>query len=258
MVVVNSKYSENTDDEAASPVRAALPFARLFDLHKKSVFSLCMRITGDVTRAEAVMETSFLQAFRRSAQMPAEPSFSGWLCEAARRNLFSPGALATWQSQNLEPALQPSRRKSAVRAIARDEMVRCIKHLSSPRRAIFVLHEIEGLTHCEIARLLHCSEAHSKAELHQARLQVRQSLLIDRPVDNPISAGCKRHHVFDRAAYLQFPATHEKDATRADVPGSAYGRHTLSSCAYDLHWKLQLEPFSSSLLNHVLNLDPFH
>ena len=72
--------------------------------------------------------------------------------------------------------------------VDRIALIRAIGELPQGYRSIFLLHDVEGYGHQEIARLLHCSVGNSKSQLHKARLKIRESLLAKARVPEPAPA----------------------------------------------------------------------
>jgi RNA polymerase sigma-70 factor (ECF subfamily) len=162
-------------------------FAALFNAHKRRVYSLCLQMTGDVADAEDLTQDAFIQVFRKLATFRGASAFSTWLYRVAvntalmklrrRRpqqvSLDEPVCLESSFVQReysrSDPHLQGT--------VDRVALVRAIKKLPDGYRTIFILHDIEGHDHREIAQLLHCSIGNSKSQLHKARLKIRELLL---------------------------------------------------------------------------------
>jgi len=161
-------------------------FARLFELHKGRVYSMCLLMTRDVAEAEDLTQDSFLQVFRTIGSFRGDAAFSTWLCRVAintvlmKRRRKSPPSFsldepAAAESPSLLRSLGRSD-QSLTGAIDRIALRRAIQELPDGCRTIFALHEVEGLQHHEIARLLGCSIGNSKSQLHKARRKMRELL----------------------------------------------------------------------------------
>jgi RNA polymerase sigma-70 factor, ECF subfamily len=172
-------------------------FATLFDLHKKRVYSLCLRMTGNVVEAEDLAQDAFIQVFRKLETFRGDASFSTWLYRVVvntvlmklrRRHLkeVSLDEPVRLESSNVprEVAREDSKLIGTVDRIA---LHRAIQDLPKGCRTIFLLHEVEGYEHHEIARMLRCSVGNSKSQLHKARLKMREILSrkIIQPSDSP-------------------------------------------------------------------------
>ena len=166
-----------------------LCFAALYAQHKRRVFSLCLRMTGDHSQAEDLTQEAFVQLFGKISLFRGESAFSTWLHRLTvnivlmhfRKKVLAEVALDdTSDSQQEE---QP-KREIAVRdnslhgSVDRIALQRAIVKLPPGYRVIFVLHEIEGYEHNEIAEILGCSIGNSKSQLHKARMKMRTLLAL--------------------------------------------------------------------------------
>jgi len=161
-------------------------FARLFELHKSRVYSMCLLMTRNVAEAEDLTQDSFLQVFRTIGSFRGDAAFSTWLYRVAMNTVLMKLRRKSPPSFSLdEPASagSPSLRRSLGRsdqsltgAIDRIALRRAIQELPNGCRTIFALHDVEGLQHHEIAELLGCSVGNSKSQLHKARLKMRELL----------------------------------------------------------------------------------
>jgi RNA polymerase sigma-70 factor (ECF subfamily) len=196
-----SETDQSPDTEAALVARARegdeLAFAALFHRHKKRAYSLCLRMTGNVAEAEDLTQDAFIQVFRKLATFRGDSAFSTWLYRVVVNTVLMRLRSRSLLQVSLD---QPIQMESSVLprdvscddaslrgAIDRMALVRAIQKLPPGCRTIFVLHEVEGYEHHEIARMLHCSVGNSKSQLHKARLKIREQLGIHqaRPASRP-------------------------------------------------------------------------
>jgi RNA polymerase sigma-70 factor, ECF subfamily len=164
-------------------------FAQLYSIHKRRVYSLCLRIVGNVAEAEDLTQEAFLQFHRKIETFRGESALSTWLHRLAINvvlmHLRKKGLQLTSLDEMMAPDLA-QRPPSSFGApdpilsgtIDRLELQRAIDDLPTGYRLIFMLHDIEGYEHNEIAKLLHCSIGNSKSQLHKARLKLRDALRI--------------------------------------------------------------------------------
>ena len=164
-------------------------FAALCTQHKRRVFSLCLRMTGDHSQAEDLTQEAFVQLFRKISLFRGESAFSTWLHRLTvnivlmrfRKKVLAEVPLDDRSDSQQED--QP-KREIAVRdnslhgSIDRIALQRAIVKLPPGYRVIFVLHEIEGYEHNEIAEILGCSIGNSKSQLHKARMKMRTLLAL--------------------------------------------------------------------------------
>jgi RNA polymerase sigma-70 factor, ECF subfamily len=161
-------------------------FSALFDLHKKRVYSLCLRMTGNVVEAEDLAQDAFIQVFRKLETFRGDATFSTWLYRVVVNTVLMKLRRRHLREVSLD---EPVRLESSTvpRDIGRDDgklvgtvdriaLSRAIQELPKGCRTIFLLHEVEGYEHHEIARMLRCSVGNSKSQLHKARLKMREML----------------------------------------------------------------------------------
>jgi RNA polymerase sigma-70 factor, ECF subfamily len=201
-------------------------FAELFQVHKRRVYSLCLRMTGDVVEAEDLMQDAFIQVFRRLETFRGDASFSTWLYRVVvntvlmklrRRHLRE---VSLDEPVRLESSLVPREighnDMELTGTIDRIALERAIQELPRGCRTIFLLHEVEGYEHHEIARLLRCSVGNSKSQLHKARLKMRE-LLFPKKRILPVLASDGTHRQTKPAKLAM-----TKRLTPAEAPSNQY------------------------------------
>jgi RNA polymerase sigma-70 factor (ECF subfamily) len=167
--------------------------ASLFELHKKRVYSVCLLMTKDTAEAEDLTQEAFLQVFRTIGTFRGEAAFSTWLYRIAVNTVLmklrrqkSKAALSMNEPVSPEsPNLAHDLGKKDPRlsgTIDRIALIRAIEALPDGCRTVFMLHEIEGYQHHEIAALLNCSIGNSKSQLHKAKLKMRDLLFPKRRI----------------------------------------------------------------------------
>jgi len=161
-------------------------FAALFYAHKPRVYSLCLRMTNNTAEAEDLTQDAFLQVFRKLATFRGDSALSTWLYRVAvntvlmhfRKKGLRQVSLDESSSQDTrvvkrEYGSLDERLSGCVDRIA---LARAMQDLPAGYRTIFLLHEIKGYEHQEIARILRCSVGNSKSQLHKAKLKMRELL----------------------------------------------------------------------------------
>lgn len=167
-------------------------FAQLYALHKRRIYSLCLRMVGNIAEAEDLTQEAFLQLHRKIATFRGDSAFSTWLHRLAINvvlmQLRKKGLSLISLDEAMEPAPEegPSRSFGApdltlTGAIDRLALERAVGELPAGYRLIFILHDVEGFEHNEIASMLDCSIGNSKSQLHKARLKLRDALRAQRP-----------------------------------------------------------------------------
>ena len=179
-------FSEAQAIEQAK-VGDAYAFEQLYGLHKRRVYSLCLRMTGNTAEAEDLTQEAFLQLYRKIGTFRGESAFSTWLhrlsVNVVLMHLRKKGLPEVSLEETLEPQQEDGPKKDiGVRdnvlagSIDRVNLERAIENLPPGYRIIFVLHDIEGYEHNEIAEMMGCSIGNSKSQLHKARMKLRDLL----------------------------------------------------------------------------------
>lgn len=162
-------------------------FEALYGLHKRRVYSLCLRMTGNTAEAEDLTQEAFLQLYRKIATFRGESAFSTWLHRLAVNVVLMQLRKKGLPEVSLEETMEPQQEDGPKKDIgARDNVLagsidrvnleRAIESLPPGYRIIFVLHDVEGYEHNEIAEMMGCSIGNSKSQLHKARMKLRDLL----------------------------------------------------------------------------------
>src|SRR5499425_3713582 len=165
-------------------------FEFLYNLHRRRVYSLCLRMTGNTASAEDLTQEAFLQLFRKIATFRGESAFSTWL-----HRLVVNAVLMHLRKKGLQQVPLDETDNSQEDAVKREygdddrrllgsvdrlALARAIAQLPPGYRSVFVLHDVEGYEHNEIAQIMDCSVGNSKSQLHKARLKLREALRRER------------------------------------------------------------------------------
>ena len=161
-------------------------FAALFHAHKGRVYSICLRMTNNTAQAEDLTQDAFLQVFRKLDTFKGNSALSTWLYRIAvntvlmhfRKKALKQISLDEPSSQDVKQVRREygSRDGRLSGSVDRIALIRAIKDLPAGYRTIFLLHEVEGYEHQEIAKILDCSVGNSKSQLHKAKLRIREFL----------------------------------------------------------------------------------
>jgi RNA polymerase sigma-70 factor (ECF subfamily) len=187
------EMSELTEAEAIRRAQAgdAEGFEHLYRLHSRRVHALCLRmLKGNASEAEDLTQEAFLRMFRKIGSFRAESAFSTWLHRiTVNIVLMRLRKKTVAEMSSLEEPNDPGDEKDGPRKeigaadprlsglIDRVNLQRAVNQLPSGYRAIYVMHDVDGYEHNEIAEILGCSIGNSKSQLHKARLSIRESLL---------------------------------------------------------------------------------
>lgn len=181
-------------------------FEFLYELHKRRVYSICLRITRDKGEAEEFTQDAFLQLYRKISSFRGDSTFSTWLrrlvINIALMNLRKKRLTLVPLDDTVETGDEEGPRKeygsedqALTGSIDRVNLERAIRKLPSGYRTIVELHDVEGFGHEEIAEITGCSVVNSKLQLVDARMQLRGILKLSGKSTPPIPIrGCRTPH----------------------------------------------------------------
>ena len=161
----------------------AFAFEQMYRAHAGRLYSVIVRMVGSTQDAEDVLQDVFLIAHRKLGSFRGDSSLGTWLyrmavnhCLDVLRGRHARMSKAT-SSIDDEDAAEPAAAAPVVpAAVSRIDLERAIARLPDGCRAAFVLHDVEGFEHNEVARLLGVSEGTSKSQVHKARTKLRAML----------------------------------------------------------------------------------
>ena len=176
--------AEPPSGELAEDVRAAqrgnvAAFERLYRAHAGRVYALCLRLTADPPRAEVLAQDSFVRAWERLGTFRGESPFAAWLRQVTVNVVMADQRAASRRARRVMTTDDDEilEGKGAPPTDAeRLDLERAIRTLPDGARAVFVLHDVEGYGHEEIASLMGIAEGTSKAHLHKARGKLKEIL----------------------------------------------------------------------------------
>jgi RNA polymerase sigma-70 factor, ECF subfamily len=163
-------------------------FERLYQLHSRRVYSLCLRMVSNTAEAEDLTQEAFLQLFRKIGTFRGESAFSTWLHRLAVNVVLMRLRKKTAIVSSLDEITEPDDESSGPRrdfggpdlrltgSIDRLNLQRAIDQLPAGYKSVFVLHDMQGYEHNEIAGIMGCSIGNSKSQLHKARMRLRELL----------------------------------------------------------------------------------
>lgn len=166
----------------------ASAFERLYRLHNRRVYSLCLRMVGNTAEAEDLTQEAFLQLFRKIATFRGESAFSTWLHRLAVNVVLMKLRKKSGTETSLDEMTEPDEESGGPRrdfgtpdlrlsgSIDRVNLQRAVEQLPPGYKAVFVLHDVQGYEHNEIAEIMQCSIGNSKSQLHKARMRLRELL----------------------------------------------------------------------------------
>ena len=192
-------------------------FRTLFELYNRRVYSVCLRMTRSALEAEDLTQDALLLFFRKLPTFRGESTLATWLHRMVvnvvlmhlRKKRLQQVPLDEAEPGDDVPKRQygaPDRRLG--HCALRITLERAISSLPSGYRSVFVLHDVHGYEHAEIAEMIGCSPGNSKSQLHKARLKLRHLL---RSAEANLDAAAKRRK--SRVPVL-VPVAHFASSTR--------------------------------------------
>jgi RNA polymerase sigma-70 factor (ECF subfamily) len=162
-------------------------FSELYMEHKRHVFAICMRMVRDFALAEDLTQEAFLQVHRRLSLFRGDSAFSTWLHRLAVNTVLMYLRKRALSVVSLDHLMEDVPEERAGRSFgARDLMQagvvdrldidRALATMAPGYRSIFLLHDIQGFDHSEIASMLNCTRGNTKSQLHKARRVLRGAL----------------------------------------------------------------------------------
>lgn len=158
-------------------------FEEIHRRYRRPVYAIALRMTRNAADAEDLTQESFLNVLRNVGSFRGEAAFSSWLYRLAvnvvkmhfRRRSARPEGL-TSDGEMCEHKLGRACRDNSTAVFDRIAIERAVGALPPGYRATFVLHDVAGYEHAEIARMRGCTTGNSKAQLHRARGSLRTLL----------------------------------------------------------------------------------
>jgi RNA polymerase sigma-70 factor (ECF subfamily) len=183
-------------------------FNYLYQHHSRRIYALCLRMIGNATLAQEAMQETFMLAFRHIATFRGCGRFSTWLYEIAKNTVFmgfrrSKARVVEISFDNAQDDhsdnFDDSDRVtiSSARSNHLDDRIQlesAIATLPAGYKMIFLLHDVMGFEHQEIAEMLGCTVGTTKSQLHKARQKLRRELL--RGLKGRTNASASRRRSF--------------------------------------------------------------
>jgi RNA polymerase sigma-70 factor (ECF subfamily) len=163
-------------------------FEQLYERHNRRVYSLCLRMTTNTAEAEDLAQEVFIQLFRKIGSFRGESAFTTWLHRLTVNQVLmhfrKRGVRLEQTTDDGDVPVQVVRgteNPNQMPVVDRIALDKAVAQLPPGYRTVFILHDVEGHEHEEIARLLGCSVGTSKSQLHKARMKLRGLLRQQKP-----------------------------------------------------------------------------
>jgi RNA polymerase sigma-70 factor, ECF subfamily len=205
-LIAKQTVSNLTEAEAIKQAQEgdAAAFEFLYKAHCRRVYSLCLRMIKNPAEAEDLTQQAFLQLFRKIGTFRGESGFSTWLHRVTvnvvlmhlRRKKPTEILAEDFEghSSNGEgPREHVSSDTSMLGAIERLNLMRAIRKLPAGYKKLFLMYDVIGYEHSEIAALVGCSTGCSKSQVHKARKRLRRLLLGETNQREPLPSASSDH-----------------------------------------------------------------
>lgn len=161
-------------------------FELIYQRYHRRTYSLCLRMTNSQTEAEDLTQEVFIQLFRKIGSFRGDSAFSTWLHRLTVNQVLMHFRRRSVKNEKVsedgempEQTVVGSSNPNRMQVVDRIALKKAIAELPKGYKNVFVLHDVEGFEHEEVARQLGISVGTSKSQLHKARLKLR-GLLIKR------------------------------------------------------------------------------
>jgi RNA polymerase sigma-70 factor (ECF subfamily) len=178
--LVSAKDFELTQAAANGNMMA---FEEIYNRHHRRVYSICLRMLQNATEAEDLTQDVFIQLHRKIGSFRGDSAFTTWL-----HRLTVNQVLMHFRKRNVKFEKTTEEGETPVQIVSgtsnpmkmpvvdKIAIEDAIGQLPDGYKNVFVLHDVEGYEHEEVARILGCSVGTSKSQLHKARLKLRKLL----------------------------------------------------------------------------------
>lgn len=180
-----ARVDKDSDFDLARRAAAGdmVAFEELYQRHHRRVYSICLRMLQSPSEAEDLTQDVFIQLYRKIGSFRGDSAFTTWLHRMAVNQVlmhFRKKAVklekTTEEGETPVQIVSGSDNPRKMQIVDKIALENAIDQLPDGYKKVFVLHDIEGYEHEEVARLLGCSVGTSKSQLHKARLKLRKLL----------------------------------------------------------------------------------
>ena len=158
-------------------------FEQLYQRHNRRVYSLCLRMTQNQAEAEDLAQEAFIQLFRKIGSFRGDSAFTTWLhrltvnqCLMHFRKKSVKLEKTTEEGDTPTQVVRGTENPNSMPIVDRIALDSALNQLPPGYRAVFLLHDVEGHEHEEIAKILGVAVGTSKSQLHKARMKLRRIL----------------------------------------------------------------------------------
>lgn len=158
-------------------------FEEIYQRHHRRVYSICLRMLQNAYEAEDLTQDVFIQLYRKVGSFRGDSAFTTWLHRMTvnqvlmhfrKRNVKY--EKTTEEGETPDQIVHGTADPGRMPIVDKIALESAIEQLPTGYKNVFVLHDVEGFEHEEVARILGCSVGTSKSQLHKARLKLRKLL----------------------------------------------------------------------------------
>jgi RNA polymerase sigma-70 factor (ECF subfamily) len=180
-----AKQASEYDYELARRVSSGdiQAFEELYQRHQRRVYNLCLRMTNNIPEAEDLTQEVFIHLFHKIGSFRGDSAFTTWLHRLTINKVLMYFRTnkryrnqTTLEDMLHEPAAREPSDHSRAMTWDRLTLERAVIQLPPGYRAVFILHDVEGYDHAEVARICGISIGTTKSQLHKARRKLRTLL----------------------------------------------------------------------------------
>lgn len=160
-------------------------FEEIYKRHHRRVYSICLRMLQSPSEAEDLTQDVFIQLYRKIGSFRGDSAFSTWLHRLTVNQVLMHFRRRSVKNERTsedgempEQIVRGSADPNKMQVVDRIALKNAIGELPNGYRRVFVLHDIQGFEHEEVARRMGISVGTSKSQLHKARLKLRGLLMM--------------------------------------------------------------------------------
>jgi RNA polymerase sigma-70 factor (ECF subfamily) len=177
--------SKTTDLELARTAAGGdMPaFEELYKRHHRRVYSVCLRMLQNTSEAEDLTQDVFIQLYRKIGSFRGDSAFTTWLHRMTVNQVlmhFRKRTVkfekTTEEGETPDQVVTGTGNPHKMQIVDKIALDNAIDQLPTGYKNVFVLHDVEGFEHEEVAKILGCSVGTSKSQLHKARLKLQKLL----------------------------------------------------------------------------------
>jgi len=181
--VANPSKAKDFDLTQAAAKGDMAAFEEIYHRHHRRVYSICLRMLQNAFEAEDLTQDVFIQLYRKVGSFRGDSAFTTWLHRLTvnqvlmhfrKRNVKF--EKVTEEGETPDQIVTGTADPERMRIVDKIALENAIDQLPEGYKNVFVLHDVEGFEHEEVARILGCSVGTSKSQLHKARLKLRKLL----------------------------------------------------------------------------------